>query len=45
MKRGIGFKKLHHPVFFTPEEIKRMSKTEGSYQYKGDNDGKKTDTD
>ena len=30
------------PVFFTEEQIKRMEKQEGSYQYKGDRDGKKT---
>lgn len=33
-----------HPVFFTEEEIERMSKTEGSYQYKGDSDGEESDS-
>ena len=32
------------PVFFTAEQIERMNKTEGSYQYKGDKDGNKTDS-
>lgn len=33
------------PFFFSAEEIKKMNKTEGSYQFKGDKDAKKTDTD
>ena len=32
------------PFFFTAEQIERMSKQEGSYQYKGEKDGKKTDS-
>lgn len=32
------------PIFFTPEQIKRMEKQEGSYQFKGGKDGKKTET-
>lgn len=30
------------PVFFTEEQLKRMEQTEGSYQFKGDSNGKKS---
>lgn len=36
--------KLPRPVFFTEEQIKRMTKTEGSYQYKGGRHGKAVKT-
>lgn len=32
------------PVFFTPEQIERMTRQEGSYQYKGGQDGEETDS-
>jgi hypothetical protein len=32
------------PVFFSAEDIERMSKTEGSYQFKGGQNGEETET-
>lgn len=31
------------PVFFSPEDIERMNRQEGSYQFKGGSDGKETE--
>ena len=33
------------PIFFSAEEVERMNKEEGSYQFKGDDDGKEIETD
>lgn len=32
------------PVFFTAEETERMNKQEGSYRFKGGQDGKESET-
>lgn len=36
---------LPPPYFFTYEEVERMNNEPGSYQFKGDDDGKETETD
>ena len=33
------------PIFFSAEEVEQMNKEPGSYQFKGDDDGKETETD
>ena len=37
--------KQPRPVFFSEEEINRMNKVEGSYQFKGGHYGEKTEAD
>ena len=36
--------KQPRPIFFSEEEIERMNRQEGSYQFKGGCDGEETET-
>ena len=37
--------KQPRPIFFSEEDVERMNRQEGSYQYKGGHDGKEIKTD